>query len=76
MNARHDPMDWRTTKPGHKAPARRLPKAVRKALRDYRRNVIPMADEPRDLVDCWPFLVCGLVVVIALVCASAWGLLP
>jgi hypothetical protein len=36
----------------------------------------PMADEPRDLVDCWPFLVCGVVVVIALVCARSWGLLP
>lgn len=66
MSARHDPMDWRAVKPGHKAPPRRLPKSVRKALRDYRRNVIPMADEPRDLVDCWPFLVCGLVIAVAI----------
>ena len=43
---------------------------------EFDQAIKPMADEPRDLVDCWPFLVCGLVVVVALVCASAWGLLP
>lgn len=70
------PPDWRADKPGHKAPARRLPKAVRKALRDYRRKVIPMAGEPRSLIDSWPFLVCGSVVAIAILLARAWGLLP
>jgi len=71
----HD-IDWRAAKPGHQAPARRPPKAVRKALRDYRRKVIPMAGEPSSLIDSWPFLVCGLVVAIAALLARAWGLLP
>jgi len=77
MSARHDEhrTDWRTAKPGHQASARRLPKNVRKALRDYRRKVIPMADEPRSLIDSWPFLACGLVIALALVCARAWGLM-
>jgi len=68
--------DWRASKPAHKAPARRLPKAVRKALRDYRRKVIPMADEPRSLVDSWPFLVCALAIAVAILLGRAWGLLP
>lgn len=68
--------DWRAAKPGHQAPARRLPKAVRKALRDYRRKVIPMADEPSSLVDSWPFLTCGLVIATVILLARAWGLLP
>ena len=68
--------DWRMAKPGHKAQARRLPKSVRKALRDYRRKVIPMADEPRSLVDSWPFLACALVIACGLLLSRAWGLLP
>ena len=71
----HD-IDWRAAKPGHKAPARRLPKAVRKALRDYRRKVIPMADEPRSLIDSRPFLICGLVIAVVILVARAEGWLP
>jgi ribosomal protein S5 len=63
MNVRHDPMDWRASKPAHKTPARRLPKAVRKALRDYRRNVIPMADS--DTIT-WPVLALIGVVAVAI----------
>jgi len=66
--------DWRTAKPGHKAPARRLPKNVRKALRDYRRKVIPMA-EHHDSVT-WPKLALIGVAAIAILLARAWGLLP
>jgi len=73
--AGHD-IDWRAAKPGHKAPARRLPKAVRKALRDYRRKVIPMADEPSSLVDSWPFLVCLALIACAILWARSQGLMP
>jgi hypothetical protein len=73
MNARHDPMDWRTEKPCQKAPARRLPKAVRKALRDYRRNVIPMAGS--DTIT-WPVLAALAFAVAIIVALSVAGWLP
>lgn len=75
MSARHDDLvvDWRATKPGHKTPARRLPKAFRKALRDYRRKVIPMDDEAAC---SWCVLVLIGVAAIAVLLASAWGLMP
>lgn len=68
--------DWRTAKPGHMARPRRLPRSVRRALRDYRRKVVPMADEPRSLIDSWPFLVCGLVIGGGLLWARSQGWLP
>ena len=68
--------DWRADKPGHKAPPRRLPKAVRKALRDYRRKVIPMAGEPRSLIDSWPFIVCLTLIACAILWARSQGWMP
>jgi len=68
--------DWRAAKPGHKAPPRRLPKAVRKALGEYRRKLTPMADEPRSLVDSWPFLVCALAIAVAILLGRAWKVIP
>lgn len=52
--------DWRTAKPGH-------------ALREYRRKMIPMADEPRSLVDSWPFLIIAIPVVLFLFWEVAQG---
>jgi len=78
MSARHDEhrTDWRTAKPGHQASARRLPKNVRKALRDYRRKVIPMAEPARSK---WLYRVgiaCGLVIAFAILWARSQGLMP
>jgi hypothetical protein len=33
----------------------------------------PLADEPRSLIDSWPFLVCFGVAVGVLYVARAWG---
>ena len=65
--------DWRAAKPGHKAPARRLPRAFRKALGDYRRTVIPMADEAAC---SWCVLALIGIAAAAILLASAWGLMP
>lgn len=65
--------DWRAAKPGHKTPARRLPKGVRKALRDYRRRVIPMSDHD----ECsWCVLALIGIAAVAILLASAWGMMP
>ena len=65
--------DWRVAKPGQTAPTRRLPKAVRKALRDYRRKIIPMTDHD----ECsWCVLVLIGIAAVAILLASAWGLMP
>lgn len=65
--------DWRAAKPGHKTPARRLPKAFRKALLDYRRKIIPIADHD----ECsWSVLALIGMAAAAVLLASAWGLMP
>lgn len=79
MSARHDDFrdDWRASKPAHKTPARRLPAHVRKALRDYRRKAIPMADEPRGCDDLTTALLCFIAFAVAFVVVLAIaGALP
>lgn len=46
--------DWRRSRPADSHTDKR---AFRKALRAYRRNVHPMADEPHSFIDSWIFLV-------------------
>lgn len=71
MNTREHPtadhdIDWRVAKSGHKP---RMPKHLRKALRDYRRKVIPMAEVQHS--KWWSRLAIGCACVIA--CAILWA---
>lgn len=45
----------------------------KRAMRNYRRKVVPMAEEPRSLIDSWPFLVCFGIVVGILYVARSFG---
>lgn len=75
--------DWRSAEPGRPnairrsfamfSAVRRERRAFRKVYRNYRRNVVPMADVGHSIVDSWYFLIpLGLMCAGVLV-ARAWG---
>lgn len=49
--------DWRNARPADPAVLRRERRAFRKADRNYRRNVIPMAEVGHSIADSWYFLI-------------------
>lgn len=68
--------DWRAAKPGHgRSVAHDAARSstFKRAMRNYRRKVVPMAEEPRSLIDSWPFLVCFGIVVGILYVARSFG---
>lgn len=63
--------DWRTAQPA--ADTRVEKRAFKRSLRNYRKHVRPVADEPHSFWDSWPFLVPFGLMCFGILLARAWG---
>jgi hypothetical protein len=63
--------DWRTARPAVDTRAEK--RAFKRALRNYRKHVHPMADEPHSFWDSWLVLVPFGLMCFGILLARAWG---